>query len=163
MIHIRRAEPSDDNAVGNMLVDSFVYAYGKKRPDLDVPDQRKEDLRNVAQRRINSFVFVAEQDNDLVGTFTIQTISNQIASLKVCEINLLATRPEIQGTGVGKVMVNHAIDWAKKQGFHKMILHVREKIEGLDRYYRSFGFVPKVELDKTVYGGIPLFGYELIL
>ena len=165
----RLAEPRDDAFVGELLVDSFISAYGRIRPDLDVPDSRRDDLRSVAKRRTDSSVWVAMNESEkIVGTYTIKSwvqpeLDPSSILKKTSELTLLATDSKLQGSGIGKTLMGHAISSSAGEGYERMVLHVREGIEGLDRFYRSFGFTRNPSIDKKVYERISLYGYERLL
>jgi hypothetical protein len=71
-IRVRPAAASDDLAVGELLVDSFVGTYARKMPEVVVTGQRLTDLRDVQGQRAAAAVVVAEAaDGRLAGTVTL--------------------------------------------------------------------------------------------
>lgn len=55
----------------------------------------------------------------------------------VCHIEDVAVKKEYQGTGVGRALINHIENYAKKKGAYKLILDCSEKNKG---FYEKCGF-----------------------
>lgn len=56
------------------------------------------------------------------------------------ELANLAVRPDLRGTGVGSVLLDHVLDRARSRGIREMFLEVRASNEAALRLYRSRGF-----------------------
>src|SRR4051812_13816677 len=70
-VTVREATPKDDERIGEILVEAFVTAYAQKMPEVVVHDERKRELRAVAEKRKHATILVAELDGKIVGTVSI--------------------------------------------------------------------------------------------
>ncbi|MEZ6002688.1 MAG: GNAT family N-acetyltransferase [Planctomycetota bacterium] len=50
--------------------------------------------------------------------------------------------PEARGRGVGKRLVQSVIDWARTQGYERILLDVGDENQAAIALYQSMGFVP---------------------
>ena len=66
------------------------------------------------------------------------------------QMRQVAMAPEVQGTGVGRKLVEASEQLAIQQGFRKMILHARMSAAG---FYRALGYLEEGEIFEEV--GIP--------
>ena len=60
-------------------------------------------------------------DGKLVGCLVLKPID-----VKQIQMRQVAVDEKIQGKGIGRMMVKHSEDFAKKLGFQEMLLHARE-------------------------------------
>src|SRR5262245_52488822 len=101
MLTIREARASDDQQLGELLVDSFVEAYARKMPDVVVNDERKRDLRDLAAKRGSSQakVLVAEMNGESVGTLTIlmPAAASRSWTPNTAEIRFMAVSHDCRG------------------------------------------------------------------
>lgn len=86
-------------------------------------------------------VFVAEYEQQLVGTFAILIMENMAhqgtPSAVVEDVGVL---PSVQGKGIGKLMMEYALNYAKEKGCYKMSLSSNLKREKAHQFYESLGF-----------------------
>jgi len=79
------------------------------------PENRHADIADVEQYYMSNGYFWCLFDNEvLVGTVAVRTIDTEN---KVVELKRLFVTPEYQGQGYGKFLLNHAIEYAKKQNY----------------------------------------------
>lgn len=65
-----------------------------------------------------------------------------------CEMQLLAVSPDCRGHGLGRKLMNKAIDFAKDNNWSKMILWTQIPMKEAQRLYESSGFVRTGEMIK---------------
>jgi len=86
-------------------------------------------------------VFVAEYEQQLVGTFALLIMENMAhqgtPSAVVEDVGVI---PAVQGKGIGKVMMEYALNYAKEKGCYKMSLSSNLKREKAHQFYESLGF-----------------------
>jgi GNAT superfamily N-acetyltransferase len=86
-------------------------------------------------------VFLAEVDNEAVGTFALLVMENMAhmgtPSAVVEDVGVL---PGLQGKGIGKKMMEYALQYAREKGCYKMSLSSNLRREHAHRFYESLGF-----------------------
>lgn len=76
-----------------------------------------------------------------------------------CEMHLLGVSPGYRGHGLGRRLVNKAIEFAKDNNWSKMILWTQKPMKEAQRLYESSGFVRAGEMTKS---GIEFLVYERV-
>lgn len=131
------------------------FQCGETSLDYYIKKQAKQDVKRRVSR-----VFVARESNEpsiIVGYYTLSTLSIELNHLPqllarklpkhpvpAALIGRLAVSQQIQGSGVGKLLIADAI---------KRVLSVSDEIaiyamvvdainEGAGRFYQQFGFLP---------------------
>jgi ribosomal protein S18 acetylase RimI-like enzyme len=118
-----------------------IYA----QPDLD--DGHVLDLADAGEifDRMTSYpnykVYVAESEDGVVGTFALLIMDNMgHLGRRSAIVEDVAVDPSVQGKGVGKVMMRHAIALAKTHDCYKVTLSSNMKRERAHAFYDSLGF-----------------------
>jgi ribosomal protein S18 acetylase RimI-like enzyme len=157
---VRLARPEDDAAVGEVLVEGYVTAYAQKMPHVVVGEQRRRDLRAVAQKRQIATVLVADLKGAVVGTVAIFKPGAETSEAwlpNAADLRHLAMHPSVQGRGFARPLLDEAERICRHEWRVSAIcLHVRRGNKGVARLYQSRGYVrdpsgdlsyPEVELD----------------
>lgn len=89
----------------------------------------------------NYKVYVAAEGGEIVGTFALAVMDN-LAHLGAPSslIEDVVVRADQQGKGIGKRMMDFAIERCKEQGCYKVALSSNLKRVGAHRFYESLGF-----------------------
>lgn len=95
---------------------------------------KDEDLGDDA----TDTIFAAIQDEKVIGCVIMHPVSATAVKLRQ-----MAISPEVQGTGVGRLLVNAAGDWAKEKGFSEILMHARMTAAG---FYEKLGYRSKGEV-----------------
>ena len=85
-------------------------------------------------------VFVADEDGTLHG---MASVSYNVAMRyrgEYCQLEELIVDPEARGKQVGKLLVQHTIEAAKKRGCAEYGLYLVESTEHNRPFYEQFGF-----------------------
>ncbi len=86
-------------------------------------------------------VFLAEMGNEAVGTFALLVMENMAhmgtPSAVVEDVGVI---PGLQGKGIGKKMMEYALQYAKEKGCYKMSLSSNLRREQAHQFYESLGF-----------------------
>ena len=139
MIRVRTAEPGDAAALVALAeaVGSeegrWVLATESWR---SVADERRY-LRTV-QRHPDAAVFIAEDDGRVVGRLSLSRDPHP-ASHHVADLGLMVAESH-RGRGIGRMLLDEAVSWARLSGVLKLELHVFPWNEPALRLYESFGF-----------------------
>jgi predicted N-acetyltransferase YhbS len=149
-VRVREAQPGDDVAVGELLVEAFVAQYAKKLPEVVYTEARKRELRAVAEKRQVATVLVAELDGRVVGTvalFPPGAPGSRAFRPHAADLRHLATDVALHGQGLGAPLLAAAEAQARAWGARAICLHVRRGVEGVARLYLRHGWVRAPEAD----------------
>jgi RimJ/RimL family protein N-acetyltransferase len=137
---VRRAEPADaqglkelGDAVGAEPEGWLVTTNGWR----DVADERRY-LRAI-RRYPNAAVFVADDDGQIVGRLSIARDQHP-ASRHVADLGLMVAQSH-RRQGIGRSLLEAAVQWARTAGVTKLELHVFPWNTGAIALYEQFGFV----------------------
>ena len=74
--------------------------------------------------------------DEAAGCVAFHKMSND----KNCEFKRLYVRKKFRGLHIGKLLLQHAIDEAKKLNYHAIYLDTLSTLEAACRMYENFGF-----------------------
>ena len=145
-LELRRARAGDDAALGELLVAAYVTAYAEKMPEVVLPEQRKRDLRAVAEKREVAVVLVAAERSSgkLLGTVALWPPGAPGSEAWIpgaCDLRHLATDPATHGSGLSRFLLDEAERIARDELHAPAIcLHVRRGNQGVRRLYEARGY-----------------------
>ena len=125
------------NDVGNIL-----QIYAKTLDNDNILSVEKAKNIFLKQQQYPDYqVFIAELNDEIVGTFAILIMENMAhlgtPSAIVEDVGVL---PKLQGKGIGKMMMAFALQYAKEKGCYKMSLSSNLRREQAHQFYESLGF-----------------------
>jgi L-phenylalanine/L-methionine N-acetyltransferase len=139
VIRVRRAEPEDAaplvalaEEVGREKGRWILTTSGWR----SVADERR--YLKAVQRHADAAVFVVEEDGRIVGRLSLSRDPHP-ASQHVADLGLMVAADH-RRRGLGKVLLEEAVRWARESGVRKLELHVFPWNEPALRLYESFGF-----------------------
>ncbi len=107
------------------------------------PKDRHADIADVKRNYMSNGCFWCLFENEvLIGTVAVRIIDIEN---KVVELKRMFVLPEYQGNGYGKLLLKHAIDFAREQQYTKMCLDTRKQFSAAQHLYRSGGFQETVK------------------
>lgn len=102
------------------------------------PMDRHADIANIEQHYMQDGCFWCLYDNQtLIGTVALRIIDLEH---KVAEVKRMFVLPEYQRKGYGRMLLNHAIAYAKTMQYNKICLDTRKQFSAAQQLYRSSGF-----------------------
>lgn len=102
------------------------------------PMDRHADIADVEQYYMRNGCFWCMFDNEvLIGTVAVRIID---IDNKVLELKRMFILPEYQGKGYGRLLLEYAIDYARKQQYNRICLDTRKQFSAAQHLYRSSGF-----------------------
>jgi GNAT superfamily N-acetyltransferase len=132
---IREAEPADLPAV--------LALYGQ--PDLDdglvlSPDEAREVYTQFA-RYPHYKLYVALLAGQVAGSYAFLKMHN-LGHLGAPSaiVEDVVVDPDIQGKGIGRAMMSHAVEAARALGCYKLMLSSNAKRERAHAFYEQLGF-----------------------
>ena len=136
---IRRALPGDAGALVELgrAVSSEPEAWLITEGDWrNVGDERRY-LRAV-RRSPHAAVYVAENEDGIVGRLSLARDSHP-ASHHVADLGLMVAAGH-RRQGIGRSLLEQAVEWARESQIEKLELHVFPHNEPAIRLYEQFGF-----------------------
>ncbi|MDF3025841.1 MAG: GCN5-related N-acetyltransferase [Fluviicola sp.] len=91
------------------------------------------------------FIFYARYNNEIVGTASLLKKTDE-----VFELGKMAVAKNAQGLGIGKILMDHCLTFAKENQIKKLILYSNTKLETAIHLYHKYGFV-EVEMEQGIY------------
>lgn len=85
--------------------------------------------------KATTFAWVAEVDGRLAGSLTMWDVVGE------GEIANVAVHPDFWRQGIGRALVQTALEKAAELGFERIMLEARESNTAAQSLYRAFGFV----------------------
>lgn len=164
-INIRQASRIDDDAISDLLVNSFTETYAQKLPQIVTPQQRISELRNVKSRRENGEVCVLEFGYRIIGTFSLIRADSEYSESwieKAANLRCLAIDPEFHGLGFSEALLAESERLARSWSLNYICLHVQQGAEGVARLYKKRGYIREPHGDFESHG-LPVEGYFLPL
>ncbi len=116
-----------------------------KQADMDNGKVLPSEQAEAVFRKIFSYpnykIFVAEAGDKIIGTFALAIMDN-LAHMGAASglIEDVVVKADLQGGGIGKQMMNYAVERCKKYGCYKVALSSNLKREKAHRFYESLGF-----------------------
>lgn len=159
-VRIRPAQPTDDAVLADIT--ARAYLDGGHLPDDS--DPYLDDLRDVAVRREQASVLVAEIDGTVVGSVTVAGPGSPLAEYGrpgEQEIRMLSVDPAAAGRGVGSALLQAALDHGRAAGADRIVLHTLDSMKAAHRLYERVGFVREPELDDEPVPGVLLRAYAM--
>lgn len=123
-------------------LESILQIYAKALDNGNVLSVAHAQVIFLKQQQYPDYqVFVAELEDQIVGTFALLIMENMAhlgtPSAVVEDVGVL---PEMQGKGIGQRMMRFALTQAKEKGCYKMSLSSNLRREQAHQFYESLGF-----------------------
>ena len=143
-INVRKAIASDLEIVNKLLYQvEDLHRVG--RPDLFKPGEKKYTDGQLLEIFLSDRtpVFVAEEGNKVLGyVFCILQETRGAKAMfdhTTLYIDDLCVDESARGKGVGKILYDYAVEYARSIGCHNVTLHVWEKNPGARTFYEKMG------------------------
>lgn len=136
---IRRATPGDAAALAELgrEVSSEPEAWLITDGDWRSVGEERRYLR-ATRRSDDAAVFVADSGGEIVGRLSLARDTHP-ASHHVADLGLMVAAP-FRRHGIGRALLDQAVEWAREVGIEKLELHVFPYNEPAIRLYEQFGF-----------------------
>lgn len=129
MITYRKATLTDIDAI-NALVNS---AYIAQADLIDGQRTSPSALRTMIDQE-NSHLELAIQDNEIIGCVYLERNND------VLYIGMLTVKPSLQGNGLGKTLMNRALDLGREWKMKSTSMNVIRETPEFISYYEKMGF-----------------------
>lgn len=91
------------------------------------------------------FIFFAKRDEEIVGTASLLKKNDGIF-----ELEKMAVAKNAQGLGIGKLLLEHCLEFAKQKQMDSLILYSNTILAPAIHLYKKYGFT-EIELEPGVY------------
>lgn len=153
VLTIRLANEADIPRLEDLLYQVHgLHAEG--RPDIFIPGCKKytaDQLRKILADPVSTPVFVAVADGVLVGyCFCIRQVQTAASMQKITTLYIddLCVDAAMRGKGFGKVLYDHAVEYARMNGYYNLTLNVWACNPSAMRFYEKCGLsVQKVGME----------------
>lgn len=131
-IVIRHHKPGEPS-----LVVHFYYKLFEEQFDfLPMTEQYfLHAMTDLFENPEGNALWVAEEDGKIVGSICIVDKGNGTGQLR-----LFGTHPSTQGKGIGKALMQTAMDFCKEKGYHHVYLWTIDICTAALHLYEKFGF-----------------------
>ena len=129
---LRLATNSDVEAI-KTLVFQVLAEFGLK-PDSSSTDRDIDNIEKHYTHR-NGLFYVIEDNQQVIATMGVYQLEASI-----CELRKMYLLPDYRGTGIGKRLLELAIDKAKQLGYQRMELETASPLKTAVALYQSYGF-----------------------
>jgi ribosomal protein S18 acetylase RimI-like enzyme len=159
-LSVEPARPEDYPRIAELTVGVYVDgglatpAYAPELADVEGRASRSELLvvRDTAGRVVGSVALVLE------GDFGNVTTSDAEAAFR-----MLVVDPDVQGQGVGRLLVTECLERARAAGKRRMVLSTDPLMTAAHRLYERLGFTRLPERDWSPVPGVDLLVYAIDL
>ena len=132
---IREADNEDCAGVINLVAGVLAEFHLPFEPDSK--DADLADIEGMYFRRGGVFEVIQNQSGKLLGAYGLFPL-NDIT----CELRKMYFLPEIRGLGLGREVLERAVNHARRLGFKTITLETIGVLERAIALYQRFGFVP---------------------
>lgn len=142
---IRKAKENDLEKIVEMAdqlsVADFHYDKEIDQEWAHTPEGKKYYLEKVL--RVSNACFLAEINQEIVG-FALAEKKEvpPFRTVKVVELEELFVKDQYRNKGIGKMLIDYFLNWAKNSGFDKAAVNVYFMNEKGIEFYKREGFVP---------------------
>ena len=154
---IRRGNAGDIPGI-NKLLGQVLMVHHNGRPDLFKSGARKytdEELVEILQDDFRPVFVAVDEENTVLGyafcVFCQHLNNNILTDVKSLYIDDLCVDEELRGQGIGKVLYQYVLDYAKQEKCYNVTLNVWSCNPAAMKFYEKCGLVPqKVGMEKIL-------------
>lgn len=134
-INIREAKAED--------LPGILSLHAQLEPEADViqPIEEAKTIFSRIKKYPDYRIYVATTEREIIGTFALLIMDN-LAHLGAPSgvIEDVVVHKDWQRKGIGRRIMNFAMDYCRESGCYKVTLSSNLKREGAHRFYESLGF-----------------------
>lgn len=154
-IRVREAAGAEDVAVVRRLMRAYgehLAAHPAGAANICIEGYERE-LARLPEGY--AALLVAFVDGEPAGCAALRMLTREE---QACELKRLWVDPSFRGLGLGRTLVNRAIDWAERKGSSAIYLDtVPEAMPEASQLYKSMGFVQVERYNQNPLTGVAFF------
>jgi len=136
-IQIRPIEQKDNIDIAK-VIRGALEEFGANKPGTVYFDPTTDALFELFNNTSGSYYYIATIDNNVVGGAGIFPTDNLPEG--TCELVKLYLHKDARGTGLGKQLLNTAMQWAKENGYTQVYLESMPELSKAVTIYENVGF-----------------------
>ncbi len=136
-IQIRPIEQKDNIDIAK-VIRGALEEFGANKPGTVYFDPTTDALFELFNNTPGSYYYIATIDNNVVGGAGIFPTENLPEG--TCELVKLYLHKDARGTGLGKQLLNTAMQWAKENGYTQVYLESMPELSKVVTIYENVGF-----------------------
>jgi putative acetyltransferase len=136
-IQIRPIEQKDNIDIAK-VIRGALEEFGANKPGTVYFDPTTDALFELFNNTPGSYYYIATIDNNVVGGAGIFPTDNLPEG--TCELVKLYLHKDARGTGLGKQLLNTAMQWAKENGYTQVYLESMPELSKAVTIYENVGF-----------------------
>lgn len=135
-IVIRQIKQDDNSAIAS-VIRKTLKEFGANHPGTVYFDEATDHLYDVFKEP-GSIYFIAEWQGNVVGGGGI--FPSDGLPENTCELVKMYLLPEVRGFGLGKIIIEKSIEFAKNHGYRQIYLESMPELKKALKVYELFGF-----------------------
>ena len=135
-ITIRTIQPADNLQVSKIIRETLVE-FKANHPGTVYYDASTDDLFSLFTQP-RSIYYVAESEGKIVGGAGIFPTMGLPEG--TCELVKMYLQPVVRGKGLGKMLIEKALDFARQAGFANVYIETMPELGKAMKVYEKFGF-----------------------
>lgn len=135
-ITVRRIQQKDNPFIARVIRDTLTE-YGANRPGTVYYDDTTDALFELFQKERAAY-YIAETNNKLIGGGGIYP-SDGLPN-DTCELVKMYLLPPARGIGLGKLLIQKSLRFARTAGFQYVYLETMPELKQALNTYEKFGF-----------------------
>jgi putative acetyltransferase len=135
-VTIRTIQPAD-NQVLAVIIRNALAEFGANKPGTVYYDATTDALYELFKKQ-GSIYYVASANDQLIGGAGIYPSPGLPPD--TCELVKMYLLPEARGKGVGKMLIEKALQFASDTGYRKVYIETMPELRKAMTIYEKFGF-----------------------
>ena len=159
-MEIRPAGVEDAPGIAEVHVASWRWAYAEVLPPAMLDGLRVEDRERMWRDFIpRGGVLVADDESRVVGFASVGPVADGNIREETSELFTMYVAPDVTGTGLGRSLLDHAIEMMRMGGSRRAILWVLTANARARRFYEAAGWASDGTTETYEIGGV---GYPIV-
>lgn len=135
-ISIRPIEVSDNIAIAKIIRNALLE-FGAAKPGTVYFDNSTDSLFELFQEQ-NAVYFIAEENGHVIGGGGI--FPTKGLPPNTCELVKMYLHPKYRGKGIGRILIEECISFAKSKSFENIYLETMPELIAALKVYEKRGF-----------------------
>lgn len=135
-ISIRPIEVSDNIAIAKIIRNALLE-FGAAKPGTVYFDNSTDSLFELFQEQ-NAVYFIAEENGHVIGGGGV--FPTKGLPPNTCELVKMYLHPKYRGKGIGRILIEECISFAKSKSFENIYLETMPELIAALKVYEKLGF-----------------------